>query len=86
MDQAQIQAVAKILLEWNPLGGSAHTVTNLDGYRAEAIDIIMALRIQPKKIESVVKEVLNQAFDLSLEANDCIEPARKIIGILEKRN
>jgi hypothetical protein len=45
VDEVQISKVAAVLAEWNPLGSRADTVSDLDGYRIEAIDIIMALGV-----------------------------------------
>jgi hypothetical protein len=45
VDEAQISKVAAVLAEWNPLGSKADTISDLDGYRIEAIDIIMALGV-----------------------------------------
>jgi hypothetical protein len=35
--------------------------------------------------EKIVMNVLNQAFDLSLEASECVEPAKKIMAILTNK-
>lgn len=85
MDEAQISKVAAVLEEWNPLGSSAATISDLDGYRFEAIDIIMAVRIWGSSIaiEERVSDILNQAFDLSLKPSECVVPAKKIQRILE---
>jgi hypothetical protein len=45
VDEVQISKVAAVLAEWNPLGSRADSVLDLDGYRIEAIDIIMALGV-----------------------------------------
>jgi hypothetical protein len=45
VDEVQISKVAAVLAEWNPLGSRADSVSDLDGYRIEAIDIIMALGV-----------------------------------------
>ena len=84
MDNREIEAVAKILSAWNPLGESAETVTDLDGYRTEAIDIISVLRIDrgSQSAERVVMEALNQAFDLSLTPTDCAAPAKSIVAVI----
>ncbi len=84
MDEAQISKVAAILAEWNPLGSRVDSVSDLDGYRIEAIDIIMALRVFRSFVapEKTVSDILNQAFDLSLKPIDCVAPARKIQVIL----
>ena len=44
MNEEQVIAVANILARWNPLGEGARDVTDLDGYRVEAADIIIGLR------------------------------------------
>lgn len=44
-DDQKIEAVARVLLEWNPLGDDAQRVHDLDGYRTEAIDILRVARV-----------------------------------------
>jgi hypothetical protein len=85
VDEAQISKVAAVLAEWNPLGSNADSVHDLDGYRIEAIDIIMARRIWGSSIalEETVSDILNQAFDLSLKPSDCVAAAKKIQLVLE---
>ena len=85
VDEVQISKVALVLAEWNPLGSRANTVSDLEGYRIEAIDIIMALTVFRRLVpaEETVCNILNQAFDLSLKPIDCVAPARKIQLILE---
>ena len=80
VDEVQISKVAAVLAEWNPLGSRADNVPDLDGYRIEAIDIIMALGVFRSfgAPEKTVCDVLNQAFHLSLRPIDCVAPARKI--------
>ena len=74
MEKYEIEEVAKILNEWNPLGDDAKTIEDLDGYRTEASDIIFNLKM----------EVLNQAFDLNLTKKECLGPTQKIINVLNK--
>lgn len=83
MDEVQISKVAAVLAEWNPLGSRADSVSDLDGFRFEAIDISMALKIwRFVPPEETVSDILNQAFDLSLKPIDCVAAARKIQLIL----
>jgi hypothetical protein len=79
--------VASVLAQWNPLGPSVQNVPDLDGYRTEAIDIIAVIQLRrgSGEEEKVVMNVLNQAFDLSLEASECVEPAKKIMAILTNK-
>ncbi len=86
MNEEQITAVANILAQWNPLGEAAKKVTDLDGYRTEATDIIFGLKVRGNSVkpERIVMEVLNQAFDLSLDPKSCIAPAQGIRAIMGK--
>ena len=86
MDETQITKIAEVLTEWNPLGNKAANILDLDGYRTEAIDIIAAFNLpfDGATEQSKVMNVLNQAFDLSLNEKDCAEPAKKIVLILKQ--
>ena len=86
MEDYEIEEVAKILTEWNPLGDDAKKIKDLDGYRTEAIDIIFNLEINNNKAnaENIVMEVLNQAFDLNLTENECLGSTQKILHVLNK--
>ncbi len=78
MEEYEIKEVSKILTEWNPLGDAAKKIKDLNGYRTEAIDIIFSLEIYKNRTsaENIVREVLNQAFDLYLTENECIAPTK----------
>jgi len=84
MEEKEIAEVAAILARWNPLGEAAADVPDLEGYRIEAGDIIGAFDIfgRAMKIETIVRDTLNQAFHLSLTRAECAEPAKKILGVL----
>ena len=86
MQDYEIEEVAKILNEWNPLGDDASKIIDLDGYRTEATDIIFHLSIIKNRAntENIVMEVLNQAFDLSLTKPECDGPTQKNLNILNK--
>jgi len=86
MEEYEIEEVAKILTEWNPLGDDAKKIKDLNGYRTEAIDIISSLEIYKNSTsgENIVREILNQAFDLYLTKNECIAPTQKILNVLNK--
>ena len=87
MDEAQITMVAEVLAEWNPLGVEARNISDLDGYRTEAIDMIATFHeaLIGASEESRLMNVLNQAFELSLSENDCAEATRKIALILKEQ-
>ena len=87
MNEEQITAVAKILAKWNPLGAAAQEVPDLDGYRIEAGDILFGLKIRGRsvKAEQFIADVLNQAFDLSLNAKSCVPYAKEILAILQRQ-
>ena len=67
MDEELIQSVANLLEEWNPLGESALTVSDLNGYHTEAIDILASSQILKTPIKKSIAKVLSQAFDLTLD-------------------
>ena len=80
-----IQKVMRILTEWNPLGPRASTISDLENYRTEAIDILFNLELNRTKPAMIVREVINQAFDLSLSAADCTTVGREIQKLTKKR-
>jgi len=86
MEEKQIQKVMKILSDWNPLGDLAVTIPDLDGYRTEAIDILFEIHLRSpnSNVLNIVRTVLNQAFDLELNKDECIEPAKQIYKILKE--
>jgi len=86
MQDYEIDEVAKILTDWNPLGDDATKIKDLNGYRTEAIDIIFNLEIKKNRAnaENIVMEVLSQAFNLFLTKNECTGPTQKILNVLNK--
>jgi hypothetical protein len=81
-----IQKVMKILTDWNPLGSRASMISDLDNYRTEAIDILCHFDLNRTNTAIIVREVINQAFDLSLSARDCASVGREIQKLLKERN
>ncbi|KAF0165240.1 MAG: hypothetical protein FD157_1592 [Rhodocyclaceae bacterium] len=88
MTTPQVEAVARVLAEWNPLGDAAKKVTDLDGYRVEAADIVFGLKIRGDSVslEKHVMDVLNQAFELKLDPQSCAGPAKKIAAVLAEKD
>jgi hypothetical protein len=86
MNKKLIAEVSKILMSWNPLGPKAKSIPDLDNYHTESIDILFAIEVAPSSdsIDRIVQDVLNQAFDLSLDLKTCSEPAQKITAVLNK--
>jgi hypothetical protein len=86
-DDQKIEAVARVLLEWNPLGDDAQRVHDLDGYRTEAIDIFSEWpeRANSKRAARIVMEMLNGALNLSLDLAECSDAAKKISEILNTK-
>jgi hypothetical protein len=86
MKDYETEEVAKILIEWNPLGDDAKKIKDLNGYRTEAMDIISGLTIYKNRMsaENIIREVLNQAFGLNLTEYECIAPTQKILNVLNK--
>ncbi len=75
-----IQKVMDLLTTWNPLGERADSIDQLDNYRTEAIDILFHLDLAGPKASParIVRDVLNQAFDLSLSLEECKYVGREI--------
>jgi len=79
-----IEKTMEILSQWNPLAPRAQTVTDLDNYRTEAIDILFNLNLRKDNPADIVRQVLNQAFDLSLSLEECTAAGNKIQEIIKK--
>ena len=79
-----IQKVMMILTDWNPLGSRASTISDLDNYRTEAIDILCHFDLNKTNTAIIVREVINQAFDLSLSKADCASVGQEIQRLIKK--
>ena len=87
MDPKQIEAVMRILSVWNPLRSAETVVPDLDNFRTEAIDIIAEVGFSPttqSKVATAVRQVFNQAFELSLTKEECSSPATAIYSVLAR--
>jgi hypothetical protein len=83
----QIDQVSRVLSAWNPLGSNTNTALESYEYRTEAEDILFDLELWGSKanIAQTVRDVLNQAFGLSLSIDECLEVAVRISTILKER-
>jgi len=83
--EAQILKVMELLTSWNPLGERAVSIKDLNNYRTEAIDILFLLSLRGPKanVALAVRDVLNQAFDLSLSVEECMAVGREISTFVE---
>jgi len=85
IQEGLIQKVMKILTDWNPLGSRANTISDLDNYRTEAIDILCHFDLNKTNTTTIVREVINQAFDLSLSVRDCADVGRRIQELIKNQ-
>ncbi|MFE3867483.1 hypothetical protein ACFX5E_05265 [Flavobacterium sp. LS2P90] len=94
MNQQKIEQIKSILKYWNPLGNAEHSIPDLNDYETEVDDIIFSLEIDydfPEKsvtknqLSKIVKEVLNQAFELHLTNAECDAPSEEILKILNDK-
>jgi hypothetical protein len=71
--EEHIQKTMQILTNWNPLGDKANLIKDLDNYRTEAIDILFHIDsfFMSSDPSIVVRDILNQAFDLALSRDEC---------------
>lgn len=67
MKDEQIKSIAEVLYQWNPLGEKAESISDLEGYKYEAMDIFSVVRILKEPVEKVVSDVLTQAFGVTLD-------------------
>ena len=83
--EKQIGKVMHILTQWNPLGDKASTVHDLDNYRTEATDILFYIDLGGSRNNParVIRDILNEAFDLELSLDDCLDAAGEIKNILK---
>ena len=78
--EEHILKVMQLLVTWNPLGSRANDIKDLNDYRTEAIDILFHLSLRGPNASSarIVRDVLNEAFDLTLSLEDCVAMGREI--------
>jgi hypothetical protein len=78
--EEQIQKVMQLLVEWNPLGDRVNSIEQLDDYRTEVIDILFHLSLNGPNASParIIQDVLNEAFDLSLSLEECMDVGLKI--------
>lgn len=89
----QIEEIKDVLTDWNPLEEYSKKITDLNNYDIEANDIYFNIDLELelptkhghlKKVQRMIREVLNGAFDLWLSDKECLEAAIKINEILKK--
>jgi len=91
MEDEIINKVKHVLNEWNPLGENASNIEDLKEYEIEAIDILFYIDLEvtskrpvdaKKQIQRLIKDVLEEAFNIDLTIGNCKIPAEKIYKIL----
>ena len=89
MEEKKIQEVMNVITEWDPLCDEAFDIPDLDNYRTEAIDILFHIDFQnantEEKVITLLKNILNEAFDLILSREDCIQTGKKIYEIVRTK-
>ena len=85
MKEELIIAVANVLEEWNPLGERAATISDLNGYHTEAIDILSSSHILKLPIKNTIDAVLSQAFSLDLDDNELIHYSELIEKLVNEQ-
>ena len=93
MKKNKITAVKNVLTAWNPIQHSLMNITDLNEYETEVEDVLFGLgieydypnkKVNSKQVNRMLKEVLNEAFNLHLTATDCEDSAIKIAEILNE--
>ncbi len=92
MNQDKIEQFKACLKKWNPLGTTANDIADLNDYETEVVDIIFNLEIEydfpeknitQKQLSKMIKEVLNEAFNLYLTNSECDAHSEEILKILK---
>ena len=93
MKKNKIEQIKDVLIEWHPAKKSLLPITDLDNYDTEVGDFIFNLEIEydypenkvtNKQAQRILKEVLNQAFNLHLSDSECEESSIRITQILNE--
>ena len=93
MEDDTINEVKHVLNDWNPLGKNASRIEDLNEYETEAIDILFYIDLEvttkrpveaKKQIQRLIKNVLEEAFNIDLAFENCRIPAEKIYQILHE--
>ncbi|MEZ5070910.1 MAG: hypothetical protein R2751_08065 [Bacteroidales bacterium] len=93
LSKLDIEEIKKILSTWNPLGTRRKEIVDLNDYETEANDIAFHIitgihfpfkRNPIERSQTIVRDVLNEAFDLSLSKEECKKPAIEIMEIISK--
>ncbi len=88
-----VMEIKSILTQWNPLGDRKDQVKDLNNYETEANDILFHIEtgfIFPKngnpqtRIRRIVKDILNEAFYLSLTDEECEKHSTKIMNLIKQ--
>jgi hypothetical protein len=91
MEQETINKVKQVLNDWNPLGKNASKIEDLNEYETEAVDILFYIDLEvttkrpadaKKQIQRLIKNIIEEAFNVDLIFEDCRIPAEKIYLIL----
>jgi hypothetical protein len=82
MKDELISSISNILNEWNPLGEKSSTVTDLEGYKYEAMDILSSIEIMKITVEKAVSQVLSQAFGITIDEAELKHYSSKIEQLL----
>ena len=92
MEKNKTKQIQEILTQWNPLGKRSKVIPDLNNYETEAEDIIfnivmeveMANRPNLKKLtHKIVRQVLNEAFNMDLTAIECENASELIYKVLK---
>ena len=93
MEQETITKVKHVLNDWNPLGKNASKIEDLNEYETEAVDILFYIDLEvttkrpadaKRQIQRLIKNAIEEAFDIDLIFEDCRIPAEKIYQILHE--
>ncbi len=85
MNEEHINKVKQVLTEWNPLGERAKLIPDLENYEIEATDILFFIdeNSSIERINKLLTQVLNEAFNLNLDLKESRKYAERIKSIIK---
>lgn len=85
MKQEHIELLKEKLVQVNPLGENVKSITDLDDYDTEAKDILFNIKKgdSSKRVEKMVREILEEAFCIDLQEMD-ISEITELIMVLQR--
>ncbi len=84
MNEEKVNAIARILNEWNPIGERDALIQDLDGYSVEAEDILWSMDLDNISVKKAVGSVLSEAFNIEVNASELDRFSAQIDAVIKQ--